>query len=198
MQGAKTYWLVLCCFWSGFYSFAQNSDTLKTSDYSLIVHTGAGLSYYSTHAGVPADVESKVRRLGMAYTIRMLWQPDHKVSVGIESGYAGFYSYTIDGSTEGKLSVSAIPLVVEFSMPVLKKMRVYGGAGSYIITTKLDYAGKVTSHTHSLGWLAAASYVQPLSKHISLSGEVKWLNATEQQLGTLTIQAILAWNFYQW
>jgi hypothetical protein len=199
MHGTKTYWLLFCCFISSIFSIAQNRDSLIRGEYSLIMQLGAGISYFSTRVGVAEDAETKVDRTGIAGTFRLMWQPDHLVSMGVESGYVTLYSYSIsNGSTKGNLSISAIPLLVEFSMPVLKHVLLHGGAGSYILTTHLDYAGKVTSRAHSLGWMAAASYMHRMSEKISFAAELKWLNASEQQLGSITLQATLAWKFYHW
>jgi hypothetical protein len=200
MYGNKTYLVFMCCVLTGLNSIAQGTiDSLKRGKYSFVVYAGSGISMFSTEAGVPEDLETEIKRSGLASTVRLQWRPDHRVYVGIESGYTSFYSYTIgQNGDDGKLSVTAVPLLVQFSMPVAKRITLHGGAGSYIITTHLDYAGIVKSKSHSLGWMAAASYSQPVSKKFFINSELKWLNASEHQLGTISLQIIMAWKFYEW
>lgn len=199
MQKIKFSALVFSYFFLSSFCSGQEKDSLSMGEYSFVLTGGFGITYFSTTAGVAQDVETKLSRSGYAGTLRLTWLPDHKINFGFETGRNSFYDYTIsDGIKEGKVRLSAIPLLFEFSMPITKHISAYTGAGIYLITTHLDYEGTVNSHSQSLGWMVAGSYAEPLSENISLSAEVKWLNATEHQLGVVALQLLLAWRFYKW
>ncbi len=93
--------------------------------------------------------------------------------------------------------LSRVPLIAVWSMNILK-VDLFAGAGYYYLNSNLDYHGTVNAHTWSLGWLAAASYTDPLSENLGVAGEIKWMNAVENQDVVMTIQVQLVWKLLEW
>jgi hypothetical protein len=165
----------------------------------MIIYAGGGVSHYSSQSGIPTYFETSEKKEGGAGTFRILWHPDHRLRAGVESGWTTFYSYKLENTPlPGKLSLTAIPLLAEFSMPVVRGLYVYGGAGIYFLTSKLEYAGSIKAHDRALGWMAAISYNYRISRILSASAEIKWLDASETQNATLSAQLLLAWKFLEW
>jgi len=200
MQNSKKCFVLFAgYFFFGTINSNAQDDSLRHSNYSLIVYAGGGISNYTSSSGIPEYLETTVHKTGPVGTFRLLWQPDHRLCAGVESGWTTLYSYELVNSMiPGKLSVTAIPLLAEFSMPVYKGLRVYTGAGIYFLTSQLEYAGTVKSHDRALGWMAAISYNHQISKILSGSLEIKWLNATETENAALSAQLLLAWKFLEW
>jgi hypothetical protein len=175
------------------------ADSAARGNYSMIMYTGGGISHYSSQSGIPDYFETSLLRNGGVATFRILWHPDHRLRAGVETGWTTFYSYTLENTnTPGKLSLTAIPLLAVFSMPIISRLYVYGGAGIYFLTSKLEYAGTVKSHDRALGWMGAISYNHQVSRVLSASLEVKWLDASETQNAALSAQLMLAWKFLEW
>lgn len=129
-----------------------------------------------------------------------MWKPDHRLKAGFEAGYMTFYSYKLtdpDGN-KGKVSLDAIPLLLEFSVSVKKHFNLFAGPGFYILKTNLNYTGKAHSTKVTPGWMAAAAYTAPLTKELSLGAEAKWLYAAETIKGSFGLQLQLAWRFLRW
>jgi hypothetical protein len=186
-----------------FHAKAQESPTAparKRGDYALVAYAGGGVGYYLTIAGVPSYLQPKIAKLSPVTTLRILWHPDHKIRVGIETGYLTFLSYKLTDSAgnRGKVNLDATPLLIEWSMALSKRFNVFAGSGVYFLTTRLDYAGKTTSNKISLGWMAAVSYVQPVFKDLGLGTELKWLDAAETTDGSISLQLQLVWKFLKW
>lgn len=186
-------------FFFGVINANAQDDSLARGNYSMIIYAGGGISYYSSQSGIPTYFETSTKKEGGAATFRILWHPDHRLRAGVETGWTIFYSYELENTTiPGKLSLTAIPLLAEFSMPIVNRLYVYGGAGIYFLTSKLEYAGTVISHDRALGWMAAISYNHQVSRVLSASAEIKWLDASETQNATLSAQLLLAWKFLEW
>ena len=129
-----------------------------------------------------------------------MWKPDHRLKAGFESGYVTFYSYKLtdaDGK-KGKISLNAIPVLLEFSVVIKKHFNLFAGPGVYILQTHLDYQGRTTSQKVSTGWMAAAAYTRPVTKGLSLGAEAKWLYAAETIRGSFALQVQAVWRFLQW
>jgi hypothetical protein len=176
------------------------NDTIQgRGEYSIVLQAGGGYSYYLLSPGVPGHLHTTASRFSPSATVRLMWYPDHRLRVGVESGWTTFYQYRIySGPIEGNLRLTAVPLLIVWSMSIGDKLNLYGGTGTYFIHTKLDYAGKASSGMFSLGWMLAASYVIGINEKISVTPEVKWLDASETKDQTLGIQLLFNWKFLKW
>jgi hypothetical protein len=96
------------------------------------------------------------------------------------------------------MTLTAIPILITWSMPVVKRLHVFAGFGTYFLTTHLDYKGKVKSKNLSLGSNIALAYQQPVSKNLRLALEAKWMNAYVSRNSALSLQLLLAWKFLEW
>jgi hypothetical protein len=187
------------------------ADTGRTrGPYSVVLSVGGGLSYYSTHLGIPAALSNtQLSRFGVPLTVRALWVPDHRLRLGLESGWTTMYSYRGRvNNTEGRVYVSAIPTLAIFQMPlawlsgnersIARRLSVTGGTGVYIVHSRLDYEGTVQTSTISLGWMAAASYTQPLGPRFRVSGELKWYDAVASENAAFAAQVQLNYRLVRW
>lgn len=177
-----------------------SSQPAKRGDYALVTYISGGLGYYPSYSGALAYLRPEIKNLNPVATVRVMWHPDHLLKVGIETGYMTFLSYDLKDSAgnKGKIRLNATPLLLEWTMALTRRFNVFAGSGVYFLTTKLDYAGKTTSRKLSVGWMAAASYIQPLSKNTGLGAEVKWLDAAESRDGSICLQLQWVWRFLKW
>ncbi|ADB41274.1 hypothetical protein Slin_5305 [Spirosoma linguale DSM 74] len=188
----------------------KDSTDTKRGPYTIVVTAGGGLSYYASHLGVPQTItEPRLNKLGTPASLRVMWYPDHRLRIGLESGWTTMYRYRgrVAGET-ARMYVSAIPVLLVFSMPLAwlrgtdrsltRRLSVTAGTGLYINYSHLDYAGKVTAYTNSPGWMAAASYTYPIGRRFRIAGEVKWFDAVAVQNAAFTAELQLVWRPYSW
>jgi hypothetical protein len=176
---------------------ALHASSPGDSTYAVVVYVGGGLSQYLPSVGGPPGIPIDVSRLGAAGTVRVMWHPNYRLRLGIETGATKFYSYTLQTQPSGEVSLTGVPLLLVWSMQVMN-VDLFLGSGYYRLNSHLDYQGTVDASTWSLGWMAAASYTHPLSDKLGVAGEVKWMNASEHELANLTIQAQLVWRVFEW
>ncbi|MDQ3278631.1 MAG: hypothetical protein M3Q06_09905 [Bacteroidota bacterium] len=189
---------------AGFTSFAQeeefSSQPTKRAQYAWVVYAGGGPGYYVSNSGAPPYLTRKISNLSHVATFRLMWHPDHLLKVGLETGHLTFYSYRFRDSLnrEGVVKLKAVPALIVWNMAVTKRLNLFAGSGVYFLRTNLDYRGKTESNKMSIGWMAAASYIHPLSATVGLGSEAKWMNASETSNGILSIQLQLVWKFLNW
>lgn len=187
-----------------------DSTTRKARPYALVITAGGGLAYYSTHLGVPPPIDQlRVSRFGVPAMLRVMWHPDHRLRVGLETGWVPMYSYrgTVAGEP-ARVNVEAIPILLVFSMPlawlsgtkrnIAQRLSITAGTGAYLVESRLRYAGRVTETQTSLGWMLAGSYTQPLGRQFRVATELKWFNATATEDAAFTAQLQLVWRAFSW
>ncbi|GAB3891455.1 hypothetical protein GCM10028825_29770 [Spirosoma agri] len=138
-----------------------------------------------------------------------MWYPDHRLRVGVETGWTTMYSYKGQLADErAHVYVSTVPILLVFSMPLawvkgfernlVRRMALTVGTGAYINHSRLDYVGTVQSNTISPGWMAAASYTYPIGRRFRVAGELKWFDAVAVENAAFTAELQLVWRAYSW
>ena len=195
---------------SGPVNAQTDSTESKRGPYTVVLTAGGGVSYYSTHVGVPPGLEQvKVSRVRVPVTLRAMWHPDHRLRIGLETGLVPLYSY--QGTAVGERSqvrVSAVPILLVFSMPLAwlsgterslaRRLAIAGGSGAYVINSRLDYAGTVSVNRLSLGWMLAGSYTQPIGRRFRVATEVKWFAVSATEDAAFALQLQLVWRAFSW
>lgn len=143
---------------------------------------GAGYGHYFNTFTNVLDEDVKVNR--PSFSARLVWQPEHKLRLGIESGLTYMYSTTrvqVDGNSE-KLTtdLKIVPIFLSLSMAVVKRLEINFGTGwaSMIYTVRLNKSdkNKVTGHSFSMSNFSAGfSYYIPLGRKVDLGAEIRYL-----------------------
>jgi hypothetical protein len=159
-------------------ALAQDLNSTKPSKKRLFtVYAGLGPNFYINNLEVS---KKYVREWNMAFVTRIMWEPEHFLSLGFETGYNGLYSIKEAGTnSEVKISNAAIPLQLVISMKFLKQF--YGNftMGQSILLNKVSTTYNGVSNTNnasnvSLGDFGAAiGYRKSISERFYLGTELK-------------------------
>jgi len=174
-------------------------DTVNRRRQTFVLHLGGGVSSYIAAVKIkPNELDGSINRSSVAATARLMWYPNHRLRFGIETGFTNFYSYKVkNGNATGKLSLYAIPILFVWSMPIVRRVDLFAGFGTYILNTHLKYSGEVNSKAVALGSNIAVSYTYPFTKRMGLAAEAKWMNAFETKDAALSFQVQMIWKFIQ-
>lgn len=202
MYSSKAVFLAVVIMTSMFFNtlFAQSTvkaDTLVKRKSSFILYVGGGFASYIANINPQSGVGvQNVSKTSAAGTFRLMWHPAYRLWLGVESGYTNFFSYELKNGTQtGKVSLHAIPILIVWSMPVIKRISIFAGIGSYLLISDLKYNGNVHSKFFSLGSDIAILYTQPVSTRFGLAAEAKWMNAFETRDNMLGLQVQMVWKF---
>jgi len=211
LRGRTSFWIILTLLLTDLVATAQTDSTAsKRGPYTLVISAGGGLSYYATHLGVPPPLEQlRMSRFGMPATLRVMWHPDHRLRIGLETGWVPMYSYRgVTAGESARVNVEAIPILLVFSMPLAwlsgterslaRRLSISGGTGAYLVQSRLRYAGTVAESQTSLGWMVAGAYTQPIGRRFRVAAEVEWFNVTATEDAAFTAQLKLVWRAFTW
>ena len=119
-------------------AFSQNDHTM----YSLTSEIGAGYSRYFT----TLDYKD-LNKNGFSGTLRIMWNPEHLLSVGLETGYQYLYSVDVSnyetdfGSTNFSASMYTVPIFIVFAMKITSNIKINGGSGMYLLYSQGEMFG---------------------------------------------------------
>jgi len=174
-------------------SYCQSND----DEYSVTAYVNAGYSRFISELD-----DNDLNKNGFSGTIRLMWEPEHLLSIGLESGFVRLYNFNTqtsigDGNTYTvKSELNAVPILSVFSMKIINNLKLSIGSGIFIITSKVDALDNpVNSEQLSTGILIGGSYLFPVSPVISLGGEIKYYLINKIEDGGLNFQISLQYKF---
>ena len=148
---------------------------------------------------------AKTNQVG--FTFRFMWEPEHRLSIGLESGYYTIYSLEVPETTTspyGNAKLTAIPLLLSFRIRVLPNFYLSGGPGMAIMYSDVTTSsvsnpalnGSAQSSFLSLANLhVSAMYRKKISDRFDLGGEVKFLNFGKTEDYGYSLQVVGAYRF---
>lgn len=173
---------------------------IEDSTYSLSTELGLGYSRYFTTMDY-----SDLNKNGFSGTVRIMWNPEHLLSVGLETGYQYLYSINISnydtefGTTDFSASMYTIPIFIMFSMKVTSNIRLNAGTGMYLLYNSGNMFGDdLESNQISIGGHAGIAYTYPINNNISIGGELLYSYFSKIQDQTFAVQFLFVYDFLRW
>ena len=175
----------------------------KDSAFSISTELYLGWSYNikSTLADNPS-----YSRSGIPIGIRILWEPDHLLSAGIESAYLKISSYnkqniiTSDGTINTISSLKAIPIILTFSIQKWNFELSTGIGAYYLFVTIEDNKNNFSqfSDEWDIGFIISFAYQFQISKAFHIGTNIKFYSITERQIYLVSPQIQLKYKILEW
>jgi hypothetical protein len=165
---------LLICFLS-FDGIAQSTSSGKSNRH-WVFYGGVGPNIYFNNLVVAKNF---VNELNYSFVGRIMWEPEHRLSIGFESGYNRLY--TINESS-AQIINSSIPLQVVVSMRFLKRFYGNFSYGRSILLNKVNSTtyGNLDASSLSLADVTlTVGYKRKLNERISLGAETKFYHASK-------------------
>jgi hypothetical protein len=173
---------------------------LNDSTYSLSTEIGAGYSRFFTTMD-----SDELNKNGFSGTVRVMWNPEHLLSIGLETGYQYLYSFdyssydTEFGTTDISASMYTIPVFIVFSMKVLPNIKLSAGSGMYLLyNSGKAFGDNLSSNQISIGAHTGISYTYPINESMAVGGELLYSYFSKLQDQTVALQFLFVYDFLKW
>ncbi len=179
----------------------QGQDTV----YTLTVYVGGGFTRnFSAFERIPG-LDVKANKNGMSGFVRVMWTPEHLLSVGLETGLARVYSMNAEGvqspfgGTDFSSVLNVVPLSLTFSMHLTRNLEGYIASTSYLLYSHTrSFGNSVYGTMLSIGYSAALSYMWPIDDDWNVGCELKWHQIEKSQDTNGMIQVVVSYRFLEW
>ena len=161
----------------------------------LSVQGGIGWTHYNNNLVVG---HSSVHNNFWGGSLRIMWEPEHRLSIGIETGYYKLYDVTLDPGDVGNAELAVIPVMANIRMKIVKGLFITGGTGAAFLLSAVHTPGNpVTESTVNSYSNAQVSilYLFKLTEQFGIGSEAKvmWIDKTNDSFYSL--QAIASYRF---
>lgn len=188
--------ILIAVFFTACSVYGQVQDTT----YSLTTEIGLGYSRYFTTMDY-----NDLNKSGFSGTVKVMWNPEHLLSIGLETGYQYLYSIDIKnydtefGTTEFSASMVSVPVFVVFAMKIMPNLRLTAGTGIYLLYNQGNiFNDNLKSSQISIGAHGGIAYAYPISNSISLGGELLYSYISKLQDQTVAIQFLFVYDLLEW
>ncbi|MFM8913007.1 MAG: hypothetical protein ACKOE6_08855 [Flammeovirgaceae bacterium] len=159
---------------------------------------GVGWTHYinSLKIGTNAAFED---HLGGSFKI--LWEPEHRLALGLETGYFRFYS--VEGTSPvnprvvGRATLSVVPIMFNVRCRVVNNFYLSTGTGVAFLLSRIEgVGGSIDSSQTSLSnFQLSGLYLKPVSTHWRLGAEFKFLSVDKTEDDCLSLMAVASFLF---
>ncbi len=172
----------------------------QSEDYVISAIATGGYSYHITEVeSFDLNVHSFVGNL------KLEWRPEHMLSGGLETGYYPMYSldekrvFTRFGFTNLNTSLTAIPIMLFFSMELYDGLKITGSLGGSILTSKMDsFGNRVETSTYSNAFGLGISYEIPINSYFAVRTDARWIGLAKTKDDLLSVQAGIKYLFLKY
>jgi len=167
--------LGICFYCFAFKGMAQTNDDNPAKNHKFTIYAGVGPNYYFNNLVLAKD---KVKEFSYSFVGRLMWEPKHNLSLGIESGYNRLYSVDTELPSGGSVHIVnvAIPIRIVVSMKFFQNYFASFNMGQSILLNKVNTSnyGKVDASNISLGDFGLdIGYKRLISDRVYLGSEIK-------------------------
>lgn len=186
---------VICIYTTG---NSQTPDTL----YNFTAYLGGGYSYDVASFDYEYD---GLNRGGFQSYLRVMWAPEYQLRGGLEFGYTSVYSIeesdiqTLDGTTDLNTHVYAFPLMLVFSMSIVKNWEVNVGTGFGFSVVKNEAFGESSFSSDAASTsMISTGYYFPVGKDTRLGGEFRFTALPKYDDYLITLSLSFAYKFLEY
>jgi len=119
--------LIIAC---SAHSIAQTNNNAQPQEHHFAVYAGFGPNFYFNNLQIGKNY---VNEFNYSFTGRFMWEPEHLLSLGFESGYYRLYTFNAPGINKVHITNTAIPLQVVVSMKLLTSFYINFSMGQSIL-----------------------------------------------------------------
>lgn len=168
--------------------------------YFITAEGGFGYSRFFS-----ALMKDNFNKNGISATLRFMWNPEHLLAVGLETGYYHLYSYkkggveTEFGKTDIKSSLISVPLLIMFTMRTPLYVKFHAGSGLLLLYNQGEaFKSKFNSTDISITDYVGLSYNYDMYKNLEIGAEFKYAYIFKLEDAYVSFQLTATYKLFEY
>jgi Outer membrane protein beta-barrel domain len=166
-------------------------DTLSNKGVTL--YLGGGYNHYINNMEV---LSTNIDPMNYGLNARLMWEPKHRLSVGLETGYIQMYQWDAKGLSKNT-SLFVVPIFLNMNMRLIKRLYTTFGFGSALFITKTQNKQNsfTTNNLQFANINIGLGYKIMLTKKLSLNIETDYLYLSKANDMSVMGRMMMGWRF---
>jgi hypothetical protein len=175
---------------------SQTITAQQAKKHPFSIYAGFGPNIYFNNLVV---AKNHVNVFNYSFVGRFMWEPEHFLSLGLETGYNRLYTVSVSSATDGSAHIinTAIPIQIVVSMKFLQRCYFNFSMGQSILLNHATSSnnGDFSATSWSFADIGAAlGYRYHLNKRFSIGGEAKFFYSTHLNDKNLALVFMAGYN----
>lgn len=189
-----TIWMIMLVLTAS--SLPASAQAGQENRHRFSVYLGAGPNFYFNNL---VFLKNRVNELNYSFSGKIMWEPEHRLSIGLETGYFRLYGIDLSGPKNTKVRNSAIPIQLVVTMRVMKSF--YGsfsiGRAFLINDVTTDAYGNFDATTFSLAdFSATVGYRKKLNDRYSIGIDAKYYYSSKAEDANFALLGMVGYSFH--
>lgn len=189
--------IAILCFLSNLLLAQKQWNTRDSVARGVSITVGNGISHYINTLQDDPN-RSGLRQNFNCSSFRFMWEPEHRLSMGIETGYYKVYEVQLlDSKQVNTASLAVIPILFRVQMRVFKRFFASVATGVSFHHASVNALGN-QSESESMAFSNlqfSAGYIYPITKQFGLGLETKFLSENKTEDMVLSFEAVARYQF---
>ena len=183
----------------GHFSMAQKAwDTRDSVARGISIVVASGISHYINSLQFDQSKTPSVKQNFSCSSMRIMWEPEHRLSLGIEAGHYKVYEVQlVENNNTNTASLSITPILFCVQMRIFRRFYVSAATGVSIHQADINLLGNQSS-SQSMAFSNlkfSAGYVYPITKQFGLGLQAQLLSENKTEDVIASIQAVARYQF---
>jgi hypothetical protein len=189
--------IVFLCFLSHFLIAQKNWNTRDSVARGVSITVGNGVSHYINTLSINPN-RTALRQNFYCYSFRCMWEPEYRLSLGIETGYYKAYEVQrIDNNQVSSASLAVVPILFRVQMRFFKRLYASAATGVSFHQASINLLGN-QSDSETMGFSNlqfSVGYIYPVTKQFGLGLETKFLSENKTEDMVLSVEVVARYQF---
>ncbi len=156
------------------------------------IYTGVGWLHYIDNMVRNVGYEPVTELNFACPTIKFMWEPEHRLSFGLETGFYRMYEIGYFWQEANKpLVADCVPIFININIDLGKNFYIGIGTGVAVLQNKINAYSSAFSYAN---YQFSLSYRYPLAKNWVIGGETHYIWIGKNNDNMLTLQALLGYK----
>jgi hypothetical protein len=189
--------IILFCSFSHFMIAQKNWNTRDSVARGVSITIGNGMSHYVNTLNNDIN-RTTLKQNFHCYSFRFMWEPEYRLSLGIETGYYKVYEIQrADNSDINRASLSVVPILFRVQMRFFKRFYASAATGVSFHQASINLTGN-RSDSETMGFSNlqfSLGYIYPITKQFGLGLETKFLSENKTEDMVLMAEVVARYQF---
>jgi len=161
----------------------------------ISIYATAGPNYFLNNF---QEFRKKVNTINYNVSVRVMWEPGYKVSLGLKTGYYKIYTVSFAGArANANFDLSAIPIQLFVQTKIAKNFYAFYGMGPTVCFNTMQASNGETinaTFTSFADMSAGFGYQKSINKKLLLGTELEYFHSSKSAENILTLALVAGWR----
>lgn len=161
----------------------------------ISIYATAGPNYYLNNF---KEFRKRVNTVNYNLSVRVMWEPAYRVSIGLKTGYYKLYTVSFTGAkANANFDLTAIPIQLLVKTKISQHFYAFYGMGPSVCLNTMQASNGEAIHASFTSFADMSTgfgYSKSINKKLSLGGEFEYFHSSKSAENIISLEFVVGWR----